>query len=448
MTENNSGKENNDRSENVPAKPVSNDRSNATSEQTVTASLDAPDPAKAKNQLWWQIAALLLVSALAVYTGKAFDEEWKKFAPEARQLASSYNQNATGLKAMYKLAEQQGKPVSTWERPYRNLRDAKGLLLLVAPIESLRPFQAEQILEWVKQGNDLVYIDDFSFAMTDQMARRLGVRVKPHKSLTAKVVDQDYKPVGNFAELAHVQKLRLASSVRLLGGEPLVADDDGAILTVVPFGKGRVLLGSCPTILANNTVAKKEYWGNFQLVTNWFKTAGDTIYFDEYCHGYTGGTNVFVYLAQGPTGLVVAQIFAILIIGVLSESQRFGSARSIASRRRISNLEFINGLSHAYRRARANPAVLEILFHSFKNRLSRALGISPHEPTERLKEAWQQSKFQTSFNLDSLLAQYEEFMTRRAVSDAELKTMLDTCDKITETTQETSAARSITSSKS
>ncbi|MDZ4837806.1 MAG: DUF4350 domain-containing protein [Candidatus Melainabacteria bacterium] len=425
------------------------DRPAADAENELGNEIDSTSLAvKTKNHLWWQIAALLIVSALAVYTGKAFDSEWKRFAPEPRQLASTYNDNATGLKGLFQLAQQQGDAVATWEQPYRQLREVKGMLVVIAPTESLQPFQAEQILAWVHNGNDLVYIDDLSFAMTDHFARTLGVKIKNHKSLTDKAPDTNIIPTGHFPELAHVKNLRIASSVRLKGGEPLAEDGAGALLTVVKHGGGRVLLGSCPSILANNTIAKKDYWGNFQLLANWFKTAHGTIYFDEYSHGFSGGTNVFAYLAKGPTGLVVAQIFAILVIGVLSESQRFGAARSIESRRRISNLDFINGLSNAYRRARANPAVMEILFHSFRNRLSRALAVSPHEPLERLKEAWQQSKFQTTYNLDVLIGQYEEFMTRRSVSDAELKTMLETCDKITESTQESSNARSITSSKS
>lgn len=458
--------------ENEPAKPVTGDNGKAASrpattglkgtvqnsgsaetdesgsENIMSADLNSTSGSKTTHRLWWQIGALLLVSALAVYTGKGFDDEWSKFAPEPRQMASTYNQNATGLKALYKLAELQGKPVSTWEQPYRQLKDVRGMLVLIAPLESLQPFQAEQILSWVKNGNDLIYIDDLSFAMTDQFAKRLDVKIKSPKSQTEKATEVAIMPTGGFPELAHVKRLRLASSVRLNGGKPLAEDGAGALLTVVQHGKGRVLLGCCPTILANNTIAKSDFWGNFQLIANWFKTTGGTIYFDEYSHGHTGGTNVFVYLAHGPTGLVVAQLLAILVIGVISESQRFGIARSIEKRRSISNLEFINGLSNAYRRARANPAVMEILFNSFRNRLSRALAVSPHEPLDRLKEAWQQSKFQTSHNLDTLVTQYEEFMTRRSVSDAELKTMLETCDKITETTQEASVAQSGTSSNS
>lgn len=406
-----------------------------------------PAAARKSNRIWWQILALLVVSVFAVYTGASFDEEWKKLMPEGRQLASTYNKRATGLQALYKLTEAVGKPASVWEQPYRHLTGSTGMLVIIAPTESLQPFQFDQILSWVKKGNDLVYIDDLSFQMTDHLAQKLKVKVKSTTAGKNKSQDLDITPAGNLPELAHVKTLRLSSSARIEGGQPVAQDEIGAFLTVVRYGEGRVLLGTCPSILANNTIAKKEFWGNFQFITNWFRTAGGTIFFDEYAHGFSGGTNVFVHLSRGPLGLVATQILIILAVAIISESQRFGAARSLDTRRKISNLEFISGLSHAYRRAKANPAVLEILFHSFRNRLSRALAVSPHEPVERLQEAWQQSKFNSSFNLDRLLKQYEEFMTRREVSDADLKTMLETCDKITETTQEALPSKAVTSSK-
>jgi hypothetical protein len=409
--------------------------------------LSAPTAAKS-NRLWWQIGALVLVSTLAVFTGSAFDEEWKRVVPEGRQMASMHNKRATGLQGLSKLAESLGLPVAPWEQPYRQLKEP-GTLVLIAPTESLQPFQIEQILLWVNKGNDLIYIDDMTFELSNSVATKLGVTVKSAGRPGAKVEDVDVAPNSNVPETAHVEKLRLASATRVAGGTAIAKDAQGAFLTVIKFGKGRVLFGTCPSILANKTIAKKEYWGNFQFISNWFKTTPGTIYFDEYAHGFSGGTNVFAYLAHGPVGAASAQIILILIIAVISESQRFGAARGIETRRQISNLEFINGLSHAYRRAKANTAVLDILFHAFKNKLSRALAVSPHEPVERLNEAWSQSKFQSSHDLGNLLKQYEEFMTRRDVSDSELKTMVETCDKIsTETSPDSSTKRALIGSKS
>ncbi len=417
-------------------KPLPSDDGNA----DITPTSSTTTPAPGLNRMWWQIGILLLVSAVMVYTGSAFDDELKKYVPEGRQLASTYNDKATGLMALYQLAESAGEKVIAWQSPYRYLDSKEGMLVLIAPTESLAPFQIDQILAWVKKGNQLVYIDDLTFDLTSYLANKLGVTVNVVNKTMKKPVDQDIEPLPGIAELAYVDTLRLSSNVRVKGGTPIAADTSGSFLTAINYGKGRVLFGTCPSMLANKTVAKKEYWGNFQMMANWFSTTSGTIYFDEYAHGFTGGTNVFAYLAGGPAGLAVAQIGLILLIAFLSELQRFGMPLTVDTRRQISNLEFIYGLSNAYRRARANAAVLEILFHAFKNRLCRALAVSPHEPTERLKEAWQMSKFNNQYDLDALLKQYEEFLSRREVSDTELKTMIVTCDKITEASQGSSSA--------
>lgn len=404
---------------------------------------------KPDNRMWWQIAALVAVSVFAVITGAAFDDELKKIIPEGRQLASIHNKRATGLAAAAELVKRLELPMEAWDHPYRDLGDARGTLVIISPTESLQPFQVEQILLWVNKGNDLIYIDDMSFGLSQSVATKLGVMTKNVAAVHSKPKEEDVLPESGIPESSHVEKLRLASISRVVGGTPVAKDDKGAYLATVNFGKGRVLFGTCPTLLANNKIAKKEFWGNFQLIANWLKNTPGTVYFDEYAHGFTGGTSVFAYLANGPVGAASAQIILILLIGVISEWQRFGAPRGIETRRKISNLEFINGLSHAYRRARANPAVLEILFHSFKNKLSRALAVSPHEPVERLNEAWTQSKFKSTHDLESLVKQYDEFMTRRHVSDSELKHMIETCDKITsETTQDSLAPRAITGSKS
>lgn len=392
----------------------------------------------ALHRIWWQIAALLAISAFAVYAAAAFEEEKDKFLPELRLDASTYNKRQSGLLAVYELTSMIGQKVSTFERSYRQLpTSTNNMLIVISPTESLREFEISQILRFVERGNDLVYFDDFTLEMSHSILSRLKVKPRINSS-EEKPKPIDVIPKGSLPELAHVKTMRLASAVRLdtHDGQTVAEDDSGAFITLLKHGKGRIWLGTVPDFLSNKNIAKKEYWGNFQLAANWFRTIGGTIYFDERAHGYTGGTNVFIYLSRGPAGLIFFQLDLILVIAVLSEARRFGAARRLDGRRKISNLEFINGLSNAYRRAKANPAVLEILFHAFKNKLSRTLAVSPHEPTERLVEAWSQSKHAGSFNLAALLKQYEEFMTRREVKDSDLKTMIASCDKINESTQD------------
>lgn len=414
------------------------------SEENAVAAAEKPD--KFMNRLWWQIGALLAVSAIAVFTGSYFDRQLERFMPETRALSSTYNGKASGLEALAELTDKLGKPARRWELPYRQLPGTNGTLLLIAPLESLKDFEADQILKWVKAGNTLIYLDDFTLAMSRIIPEKLGVKAK---ILTKKLENHkfDAKNFGALPEFTNVNSLIFSTATRLEGGKPVVSNTTGTFISEIAHGKGRVLVGCCPDFCANRTIAKQDYWGNFQFLQNLFSTNNGTIYFDERAHGFSGGTNVFLYLSRGPVGAVTYQVLLILAIAVVSGSQRFGAAQAVDEKRRISNLEFINGLSNAYRRARANPAVAEILFQEFRKKLARSLGISPHEPVEKLKEAWQGLPAEqkavllagdtaSQANLEQLVGQYEEFMSAREVSDAQLKSMVATCDKITEKTQD------------
>lgn len=410
----------------------------------MTETTESPD--KFMNRLWWQISALLAVSAIAVFAGSYFDRQLERFMPETRALSSTYNGKASGLEALAELTERLGKPSRKWELPYRQLPGKNGTLLLIAPLESLKDFEADQILKWVKEGNTLIYLDDFTLAMSRIIPDKLGVKAR---ILTKKLENHKFeaKDFGSAPEFTNVKSLMFSTATRLEGGKAVVSNTTGTFLSEVAHGKGRVLVGCCPDFCANRTIAKEDYWGNFQFLQNWFGTTGGTVYFDERAHGFSGGTNVFLYLSRGPVGAVAYQVLLILAIAVISGSQRFGAAQAVDEKRRISNLEFINGLSNAYRRARANPAVAEILFQEFRKKLARSLGVSPHEPIEKLKEAWQELPIEqkkallaggaaSQANLEQLVGQYEEFMSQREVSDAQLKSMVASCDKITEKTQD------------
>ncbi len=399
-----------------------------------------------QNQLWWQISALVVVSTLAVVVGSSFDKQLARIMPESRLLASTYNEKSSGLEAVSRLTRKLGKDVRTWEKPYRQLSALSGTLVVIAPVESLKEFEIAQILEWVKVGNHLVYFDDFTYATFRGVPKKLNIEVEIAKAVDGKVfriadsgsTNNSGNRKGKLSdapELAHVQQLKLTAGSRLTGGEPIAFDRLGSVITVIPCGKGKILMGSDPGFLSNGSISKKDYWGNFQFFENWLSDKGRTVIFDERAHGYFGGTSVFVYIAHSPFGLMILQLSIILAIGFLSEWQRFGSAISLDRSRKISNLEFINGLSNAYRRARANPAVLEILVRAFKNKLARALAISPRDPQEKLVEAWSDSKYGEKTDLEGLFAKYDVCMKEREVSDAQMKKIISSCDDIINETQ-------------
>ncbi|MCC6977797.1 MAG: DUF4350 domain-containing protein [Candidatus Melainabacteria bacterium] len=379
------------------------------------------------NKIWWQLFALLAVSGMAVYSGFAFDEQKDKFWPETEIQISVFNRKPSGLSGMQEILGKAGLQCKTWQLPYRNLSDTNGMLVIFQPTESLSELEAKQILDWVSKGNDLVYFDHFSYKLTRRLIDKLDIDTKDGDNLTDAKLPATLPKAPEFE---HVDNLLVSAERRLKGGTPLVADKSGAIISVVKHGKGRVLLGTAPSLCCNRQLANADAWPNYQFLCNWLSTARGAVIFDERCHGFSSATNVFHFLLRGPTGLIFWQLMLILAVAVVSTAQRFGAMRQVLVTRKISNLEFIFGLSNAFRRARANTAVLEILGQNFKHRLCKALGISPHETAENIVNAWKTSVHADTANMGDLIGNYERALSKKHLSDSELRTIVGTCDKI------------------
>lgn len=373
---------------------------------------------------------MLAVSGMAVYSGIAFDEQKDKFWPETEILISVFNKKPSGLSGLRDILSKAGLKSTVWQLPYRNLPDQKGMLVIFQPTESLSEVEAKQILDWVYKGNDLVYFDHFSYKLTRRLIDKLNIDTKDGQEITDKKLQTQPE---NAPEFAYTSSLLITAERRLKGGKPILADKSGTIISVVDHGKGRILLGTAPNLCSNRRLSDEEAKSNFQFIYNWCSTATGAIIFDERSHGFSSATNVFQFLLRGPTGLIFWQLILLLSVGTFSAAQRFGAMRQVTVSRKISNLEFIHGLSHAFRRAHANSAVLEILGQSFKHRLCKSLGISPHETPENIVSAWRSSPNASTANMEDLMSNYERALSKKHLSDSDLRTLLGTCDKIART---------------
>jgi len=336
------------------------------------------------------------------------------------------------LTGLFDICERAGLKCHSWLFPYRQLAGIKGVLVVVAPSESLEPFEVQQILKWVSEGNELIYVDYFTFKFMRRLLKEIDIQAKDLSDLRERTV-----PVGaNRPELEHVSKVTLSADTSLIGGEPIISFDGKAIFTKVEVGKGHVVVGSAPTVCANRRLSDRHNWPNFQFFVNCLSTAHGEIWFDERCHGYSQSVNVFIFLARGAAGLVFAQLALILLLAVISAAQRFGLTSRINDKRSISNLDFINGLANAYRRARANGAVLEIIGQSFRNKLCKALSVSPRDTTDKIIDSWTLEKEAKKFShtdsgdLPAFLQDYEAALKQSTVSDGQLRLLISTCDKI------------------
>jgi len=380
---------------------------------------------------------LILVSVVSIYVGLTLDDEIQGMLPEMRISRSIFNKKQSGLSALYETAGKAGMTCIAWQEPYRDLSSRKGLLVIVAPNATITEAEMEQILNWVKGGNELVYLDDFTLDRARGVFRVLGLHLQEVKDEPrhARVHPRHFPDVHSTPEGTHVVELNLSSKVRVRGGSAVIEDEQGAFLTEVNYGKGRILVGTVPAMCSNLQITDSKFWDNFQYLLNWFATANGDILFDERCHGFSSSISLFAFLMRGAPGPVLCQLLLILAVGVVSAHQRFGEIETYMQRRKSSNLEFIRGLANTYERVGGGLAALEIIMQDFRVWLCRLLNVSPHADNKDLIDALTMLEPAAAQALSALFLEFERLCEKKTISQYDLVKQVRTCDLLQEKIQ-------------
>jgi len=389
-----------------------------------------------RHHLWW-LVGLLALSVLAVIVGDKFKQSLGQWLPETLPNPSTYNEKQSGYSGFYELAEKIHIPVKRWQKPYRMIDQDKvrGTLVMIAPWEMPTTGESDLLLRWLEDGNDLVLMDDLSMHSSRKLIGELGLSAHSFKiqhDLTA--------PVERvFPESAMVPDLKITSEARIDGGNPVASNKWGTLISELKVGKGRCLVASTPDMCANENLADPAYKGNFQFLINWLSTSHQPIYFDEKCHGYSSGNNVFFFLLRGPVGFVILQLLILLAVALWSLNQRFGPLVPVPVSRKISNLEFINGLATSYQKARARDTAWAMIYQPFKGRLCKLLGVAPHESPEQLAQAWAEASGQNRTKCEEFLRKAQAAMEKRHLDEKELVELVAACDELSAGSRELQA---------
>jgi hypothetical protein len=378
------------------------------------------------HRLWWQLAVLLMVSAVAVYVSLSFNEGAQGFLPEAVVMPSVFNKKPSGLSGLSEIARQAGLSCQPWQSTYRELKSVQGLLCVVSPLESFNKVEEEQILDWVRKGNSLIFLDRFDTVEGQRFLKKLGLKFKTGK----KISEKEITPSPQADNCAYVRHLVLSAQTRLAGGKPIAEDSDGSLITEVAYGKGHAIIGTTTALCANRLLKTPASFDNFQLLVNWLATANGSVFFDERCHGFSNSTNIFIFLLGEPPGFVFLQLILILVVLFLSSFQRFGGAKTYFKKREISSLQFIDGLANAYERAKAGLAALEIIVQDFKTKLCKELGLSSQSSAEDVALAWRGRIGGDGRNLLDFLTNYERALREKKISTVDLKKYVLKCDEL------------------
>lgn len=325
------------------------------------------------SQVWFQLVIFIVVSTVAAFTSVHFKEKLSSYVPETIINASVLNKKASGSSGLYELTKAAALRSHLWKLPYRDLRDVQGQLVIIRPNESLADFEKSIILDWVARGNSLLYLDQFSNPYSRDILSRFHLATRTYKPQVDVIAFPEQNlTVTRFvgpAKVTYQEALRPSNN-----STTLLKRDEDILLVEVPHGKGKILFGTTANLVANTHLA--DSGSNFQLIANWLRMNNSTVYFDERCHGLSQSKNLITTALSGVGGILLLQIFLILAIGIFSSAQKFGQKLTLSNPRRISNLEFVNGIANSYRRAKATHLAADVLSHNLRLKLARTLGQS------------------------------------------------------------------------
>ncbi len=314
---------------------------------------------------------------------------------------SSYAPEPEGSKAFRMWLEQQEIPHEVWKRPWQQLEEPPGVVLLTTPFRrGIDSEEMEAMRRYLEQGGSLLVFDDASIvegsSKLNDLFQEVGLpALSPATDLdfrTFMPARPDTQPARGTAAYPAGEDLEtlilnkdayFESGIR---GIPLaVGLDDKIVAAEASLGEGRVVRVMGP-LIANDRISRGDNLRfAFRLIED-LRGAGPVL-FDEFHHGYGGMAARIGELQR--SALVWAFIqgaLAILLYGI-ARGVRFGPPWPAPATLRRSSLEYVHSMASLYRRARfSGPmigAIAARLRRTFQDRLHIEGGLNDRQLAER-----------------------------------------------------------------
>jgi hypothetical protein len=299
---------------------------------------------------------------------------------------STYSRAADGYGAWYAFMQQQGKSIQRWQKPGSDLKADQGKITLLRVYNNLNsPGLDQEEQKWVEQGNTLVI---------------LGVR----DEVTAAEFSSALKsPFGDVKIATRRRHQKVKPKQVSLG------DRFGAIVWEEKYDKGKVIFSTTPHLAAN---AYQDYLSNFKYLSNLVSKKNNSIFVDEYIHGYKdadvqkkeGKGNLLSYFVQMPLFTAFLQVCILLLVLIWSQNHRFGKPVALDTPALDNSEAYIQALAGVLQKAESSDFVVEMLAKEEQLQLQKALGLGQLllEPQD-LINFWVEKTGTSSAELEAVL---------------------------------------------
>jgi hypothetical protein len=323
--------------------------------------------------LTW-LAALGLVGLLLAVAGWLLRER----AARGRGLPaySVWSQENDGLGEAARVLRQLGWRTVALTRPVGYARQ-HGLLLIVEPGEDAPgELESRGLVRWVEQGNTLL----LASTTETPLHRELGAILRPGRIEDDPIETAPVRSDGwpdDYTDDVKQLALSTRASVEAPGGRTLWKAGTRPGAVVLRRGRGRVLLLADPSVLTRAGLGRED---NVLFLVNVARihAQADTVFVDEYHHGFRSAEGFWGYLAHHGQHLVLAPVLIAAAALVWHWSVRLGPARPRPVPQAADAVAYASSLARIYERAGARRRLARVLAGHFIGELTRYLRLRPN----------------------------------------------------------------------
>jgi hypothetical protein len=321
------------------------------------------------------VLLLVVLFALAALAGLTADPDDRK---DPR--ASTWVRSENGAAALFWTLQDLGIQVRRRTGGFLDADSLRGVVAVIAPSTPLSEDEAGVAAEFVRGGGTLLYVPG-AFETASPVMDTLGIRGDWLKGMfNAETRDARPHPHRWTEGVAGVTGFRrvlrdTAGVLRGAGADTLLDVDGRPAALTWKLGAGRVIAFADAEPLRNGNLRTSGAATVFTRAAA-DVARGDTLWFDEYHHGFDGGGSGMV------TGMVrhawrtvsrglMLQLLAGVVLLVWAAGRRFGAPLQPEPVRRRSPLEHVEALAGAYRQAGARRTARRLLLAGLARRLGR-----------------------------------------------------------------------------
>lgn len=329
--------------------------------------------------------------------------------------SSTFNTQPRGLRALYHALRDSGVPTRRWQRPYSELPEDAGVLVIAAPMRPVSGREWRKDLQpWVAGGRTLILASSLGEPITIMIRGEGALMDALEYSREAGPADEksekEARPAGdldladifsglsgnpvNVRPLWDTPATPDERSLAVLAFEPvychaseaapLYATEDGPYVWHIPVEQGRVILTATPAWLSNAHVASADNL-DFLLDVIGLWGGGREVLFDERAQGHAvGDIRLRDVFGRTAWGVGLAQLLVFGVWYAVVQGRRFGPVLPLQRDRPRSTLEYVDAMANLYRRAGLKGPALRALWRNFRVDVAKRYGIPLRAPVDVL----------------------------------------------------------------